>query len=352
MANNLGGLVSKFTTRLDRVLEQGIKTGFLQINDEFLGDFVGVGEVKLPTVVVQGLGDYDRANGFAPGDATVTWTNYQLRYDRGREFSIDVMDDEEHLKLVSANTMAEFARTKVVPEVDAIRFAELSAGAGEVVSAGAITSGSDAVDAVLTMEEHFQGLGFELDGLVLNLTAGMNTLLRKAQPWRIEETTLVQGSGPDTRITTFDGMRLNVVPYSRFYTGIELLDGKTSGEEAGGYKKATDKYAATEDTACVAGKTYYTRSGSSPNYTYTAVQSPADADIASYYEKVQSAGKGLNFLVAAPGSATGITKHQTLRYFAPEVNQAKDAHLWQYRLFHDLLVYEQKKDLIYANVGV
>lgn len=342
MANNLGGLVSKFTTRLDRVLEQGIKTGFLQINDEFLGDFVGVGEVRLPTVVVQGLGDYDRANGFAPGDATVSWTNYQLRYDRGREFGIDVMDDEEHLRLVTANVMAEFARTKVVPEVDAIRFASLAAGAGETVSAGAITSASDAVDAVLTMEEHFQGLGFDLSGLTLNLTASMNMLLRKAQPWRIG-----QGEAPNTRFDTFDDMRLNVIPYNRFYTGIELLDGKTSGEEAGGYQKATDKYAKTEDAACVTGKTYYTKNGS----TYTAVQSPADADIANYYEKVQSAGKGLNFLVAAPGSATGITKHQTLRYFPPEVNQDKDAHKWQYRLFHDLLVYSQKADLIYANVG-
>lgn len=347
MANNLGGLVSKFTTRLDRVLEQGIKTGFLQINDEFLGDFVGVGEVRLPTFVVQGLGDYDRANGFVPGDVTVSWTNYKLRYDRGREFSIDVMDDEEHLRLVTANVMAEFARQKVVPEVDAIRFASLATGAGEVVTAGAITDPNDAVEAVLTMEEHFQGLGFELDGLTLNLTSSMNTLLRKAQPWRIEETTLAQGSGPDTRIKTFDGMRLNVIPYNRFYTAIELLDGKTDGEEEGGYVKATDKYEKTADTEVDATKTYYTLSGS----TYTAVASPTKANLGSYYEKVQSAGKGLNFLVAAPGSAVGITKHQTLRYFAPEVNQDKDAHKWQYRLFHDLLVYEQKKELIYANVG-
>ena len=348
MPNNLGGLVSKFTTRLDQVIVQGIKTSFLQINDAFLGEFVGVGEVRLPTFTIQGLGTYDRANGFAPGDATIAWTNYQLRYDRGREFSIDVMDDEEHLKIVTANTMAQFARQQVVPEVDALRFAELSAGAGQTVNDGAITTANDALDAVMAMEEYYEGLGIELDTLTLNMTASMHTLLRQAQPWRIEESTLVLGSGPDTRFNTFDGMRINVVPYNRFYTGIELLDGKTSGEEAGGYIKATDKYAKTTDVACVSDKTYYTKSGD----TYTAVQSPSDASIANYYEKVQTAGKGLNFLVAAPGSATGITKHQTLRYFAPEVNQAKDAHLWQYRLFHDLLVYEQQKALIYNNVGV
>lgn len=342
MANSLGGLVSKFTTRLDQVLVQGMKTGFLQINDAFLGDFVGVGEVRLPTFTIQGLGNYNRSNGFVPGDTTIEWTNYRLRYDRGREFSIDVMDDEEHLRLVTANAMAEFARKKVVPEVDAVRFANLAAGAGETVSAGTITDPDVALAAVLAMEEYYEGIGVELSGLTLNITSSMKTLLRQAQPWRIG-----QGEAPNTRFETFDDMRLNVIPYDRFYTAIELLDGETSGEEEGGYVKATDKYAKTEDAACVTGKTYYTKNGS----TYTAVQSPADADIANYYEKVQSAGKGLNFLVAAPGSATGITKHQTLRYFPPEVNQDKDAHKWQYRLFHDLLVYSQQANLIYANVG-
>lgn len=298
MANNLGGLVTKFTTRLDRVLEQSIKTGFLQINDAFLGDFVGVGEVKLPTFTIQGLGDYDRANGFVPGDTTIEWATYQLRYDRGREFSIDVMDDEEHLKIVTANAMAEFARTQVVPEVDAIRFAELAKGAGKVETPGAITTPEAALEAVLDMEEYFEDLGFDLSGLTLNLTSSMKTLLRKAQPWRIG-----QGETPNTKFETFDDMALNVIPTSRFYTAIELNDGKTEGEEDGGFKKATD-------------------------------------------------GKALNFLIAAPGAATGITKHQTLRYFPPEVNQDKDAHKWQYRLFHDLLVYKQKKGLIYANVGV
>lgn len=148
------------------------------------------------------------------------------------------------------------------------------------------------------MEEYFEDLGFDLSGLTLNLTSSMKTLLRKAQPWRIG-----QGETPNTKFETFDDMALNVIPTSRFYTAIELNDGKTEGEEDGGFKKATD-------------------------------------------------GKALNFLIAAPGAATGITKHQTLRYFPPEVNQDKDAHKWQYRLFHDLLVYKQKKGLIYANVGV
>lgn len=51
------------------------------------------------------------------------------------------------------------------------------------------------------------------------------------------------------------------VPQGRFYTSIDLLDGKTPGEEAGHYRKGTAKYAKTTDTAVVSGKTYYTESG-------------------------------------------------------------------------------------------
>lgn len=43
-------------------------------------------------------------------------------------------------------------------------------------------------------------------------------------------------------------------------------------------------YAKTSDVALVDDKTYYTRSGSSPNYVYTPVASPDVSDIGTYYE--------------------------------------------------------------------
>lgn len=44
-------------------------------------------------------------------------------------------------------------------------------------------------------------------------------------------------------------------------------------------------YKASTDTSVVAGKTYYTRSGTSPNYTYTAVQNPTgNPSTSNYYE--------------------------------------------------------------------
>ena len=296
MANNLGGLVDKFTTRLDQVVEQESKTSFLNLNQELLGELNGHGQIEIATIALDGLGDYDRANGFPKGSVTLEWEQYKLQHDRGREFEIDDMDDEEHLSLVTANAMAIFARDKVVPEVDAIRFATLAAKAGNTETENIATPAA-ALAAVLWAEEAMQDAGEELDGLVLNLTSHVHTLLRQSQEWQAR-----YGEDPDTRVRTFDGMKISIIPKSRFYSAITLKDGTTSGQTAGGYAKA-------------------------------------------------SGGKGINFMIASPKAAAAITKHQKLRYFTPDVNQDKDAHKWQYRLYHDLLVYAQQVDKIYANIA-
>ena len=51
-----------------------------------------------------------------------------------------------------------------------------------------------------------------------------------------------------------------------------------------GVAAAGATYGATSDTTVNSWKTYYTRSGSSPNYVYTAVANPVDTGLSSYYE--------------------------------------------------------------------
>lgn len=47
-------------------------------------------------------------------------------------------------------------------------------------------------------------------------------------------------------------------------------------------------YTKTTDETIATGKTYYTRSGTQGSYTYTAVTTPAAADIDTYYEKIDT----------------------------------------------------------------
>lgn len=301
MANNLGNKVAAFTKRLDTILMKETCTADLNMNQDLLGEFTGKGTVQIAKIAMDGLADHERGGGFVPGGVTLDWEEMALEFERDREFSIDVLDDEERELLVSANVMGEFARTKVVPEVDAIRFARLSENAGNDATA-ALATPTDVESAVLLAEEAMQDAGEELSGCLLYLTSHMKTLLRQAQPYRMGV-----GESPNGNFDTFDNMRIKIVPSARFYSAIDLLDGKTPGEEAGGYRK-------------------HVSTGAS-----------------------DAAGVAINFMMLSPKACAGITKHEKLRYFAPDVNQDDDAHKWQYRLFHDLLVYENKKDLIYAH---
>lgn len=294
MPNDLGGLVSRYTTNLDKIIERESMTSFLNMNGALLGQFVGVGEIRIPKLTVDGLADYDRANGYVPGGLELDWETRKLEFDRGREFVIDVLDDEEHEALVSGNVMAEFTRTKVIPEMDAIRFARLSKNAGESI-ADTYTDPAKALDAVLTFEEYIQDMGRSLSEVTFCLTGNMKTLLRKAQPWRIG-----QGEAPNGNFDTFDDMRLKVIPSNRFFTAIDLLDGTSTDEATGGYKKA-------------------------------------------------ATGTAINFMGLTSDAAEAIQKHEKLRYFTPDQYQKSNSHCWQYRVFHDLIVLDNKKPLIYCS---
>ena len=173
MANNLNGVVAKFTTRLDRVVEAETVTNDLSINGDLIGEVTNTGEAKIAKLDMQGLAN---------------------------------------MLVVSANVMNEFARTKVVPEVDATRFARLDAAAGGKAT-GELTTPDGALDAVLAAEEHMEDAGVPLSECILYVSPAVKTLLRKAQSWRI-----TNGDGAvSTDIQLFDGMKMRTVP-SRWST--------------------------------------------------------------------------------------------------------------------------------------
>ncbi len=294
----LGDYVTKYTERLDKIIERETLTSDLNMNGDLLGEFSDSGEIKVATIAMDGLANYDRETGFVKGSVTTGWETYKLRHDRGREFDIDAVDDEERAAIVSANVMAEFERTKVIPEVDAVRFATLAENAGNTVAAD-LTAQDAAYKAVAEAEVAMEDLGADLSRCILYCTSAVKRLLRENQKqnYRLE-----QGQNPNEKFLTWDEMKIVTVPSARFASKVTLNDGKTGGQEAGGFAKA-------------------------------------------------EGGKAINFMVVHPSAAAAIQRHKKLRYFAPDVNQDKDAHKWQFRLFHDLLVYENKRGLIYCHTA-
>lgn len=301
MPNSLGSVVDKFTTRLDQKVTAGTCTSDLNMNQDLLGEYSGNGKIEIATIALDGLGDYDRSTGFPAGSATLTWQPYTLTNDRGREFEIDEIDDEERALVLSANLMNTFVQEEVIPEVDAVRFAKIAANAGNTVTE-TLSDAAATLKSVQKAEEAMLDLGMPLSECIFYHTAAVKTLLRNAAPYQF-----AAGQDPNTNFTTFDEMKMVNVEKARFYTVIDLYDGKTdnSGSEGaneipGGYVKA-------------------------------------------------STGVAINYIVMHPSAVAAIQKTEKLRYFAPEVNQKRDAHLWQYRIYHDLLVFLQKKGLIYLS---
>lgn len=294
--NDLSNCIDKFTTRLDKVIAQETVTGDLNMNQDLVGEMSGNGKIEIATISMDGLATHKRGQGFTKGGISLKWNPYQLEYERDREFDIDVLDDDERAKLVSANVMGEFARTQVVPEVDAVRFAKLAKNAGTIVKKD-LSGADETVAALLEAEQCMEDHGVKLSQCLFYHSAATKKLLRLSNKYDLSA-----GQAPNSNFSTYDEMKMIGVAGDRFYSAIKLLDGTTSGEEKGGYEKATE-------------------------------------------------GKALNFIVMAPEAAAAISKHEKLRYFSPDVNQNDDAHLWQYRLFHDLIVYAQKKGLIYAHVA-
>ena len=281
--NNLANCIDKFTTRLDKVIAQETVTGDLNMNQDLLGEMSGNGKIEIASLDMDGLATHKRGQGFTKGGISVTWQPYQLQYERDREFNIDVLDDDERAKIVSANAMGEFAK--------------LTQNAGTTVKKD-LSGADETVAAVLEAEQCMEDHGVKLSQCLFYHSAATKKLLRLSNKYQLSA-----GEAPNSNFGTYDEMKMIGVAGDRFYSAIKLLDGTTSGEEKGGYEKAEE-------------------------------------------------GKALNFIVMAPEAAAAISKHEKLRYFSPDVNQDDDAHKWQYRLYHDLIVYLKKKGLIYAHVAV
>ncbi|GLB31089.1 hypothetical protein LAD12857_30120 [Lacrimispora amygdalina] len=95
MAINTLATATLFQNTLDKVAIQEAVTGWMDSN---AGQVIynGGSEVKIPKMEVQGMGDYDRDNGYQQGSVTLTYETRSMIQDRGRKFQLDPMDINEN----------------------------------------------------------------------------------------------------------------------------------------------------------------------------------------------------------------------------------------------------------------
>ena len=286
MANSIA-LSKVYTNLLDEVYQQSALTAVLESDASLARQGANANEIVIPKLSMDGLADYSRNSGYVNGDVTLNWETVQFNYERGRMFSVDNMDNEETQNIAFGRLAGEFIRTKVVPELDAFRFATYAATTGAGTATGALATGADVIAALRTATSAMDEAEVPMEDRHLFITPTLIGLVEDMDTTKSKEVLARFAS-------------ITKVPQTRFYSVIELLDGKSSGEEKGGYKKA-------------------------------------------------DLGVELNFEIIHKPAVLQFTKHAVPKVISPEMNQDADAWKYGYRNYGLCDTYENKAAGIYVH---
>ena len=213
---------------LDAVYKAAAKTAILDTEEELVQAGANANEIIIPMIDMDGLGDYSRNSGYTDGDVKLTNQTVPFDYERGRKLKVDRIDNEETAGIAFGKLSGEFVRTKVVPEVDAMRFAKYSS-LNDITKLAPVTytKGEEILEAI---QDTYSQMTEDEVGESERFLFITPTLHKKAKHVsKITNTDIL-----DNFAAVIE------VPQSRFYTKIQLLNGKDSGEEKGGYKPASD----------------------------------------------------------------------------------------------------------------
>lgn len=291
-----------FQQNLDLAAQQTLLTGWMDAN---AGQVIynGGAEVKIPKMSLQGMGTYDRDNGYNQGSITLEYETRKLTQDRGRKFHLDAMDvDETNFVATASNVMNEFQRMQVVPEIDAYRLSAIATQVitlDKMVEYGYTPAEATILRKIKTAIKKIRDAGYNGE-LVIHATADVMLELEMALAGKITSVTFSQG-GIDTTVPSIDKVPLIETPQNRMYSAITLYDGKTSGQEQGGYVKGTSAL-------------------------------------------------DVNFLVIPRIAPIAVNKQDKMRIFDPDTNQKANAWQLDYRRFHDLWLKDNSVPLIFANI--
>ena len=288
MANNITKF-KKYIDLLDEVYKKESLTADLDADATLVRAGANANEIVIPKISLDGLADYSRNGGYVSGDVNLTNETVAFNYDRGRKFTVDAMDDEETAGVAFGKLSSEFIRTKVVPERDAVRFATYAGTTGiSKVSAGVTyADGNEWLAGIVTAVNKMDEDEVSQENRILYITPTGYNAIMAVDNYKSKE--ILNGFAKVVK-----------VPQSRFYTAIDLADGTTGGEEAGGYTKATS-------------------------------------------------GKEINFMIIQKDAVIQYPKHTVNKVVSPEENQTSDGWMFFFRAYGLNDVYENKVAGIYLS---
>jgi hypothetical protein len=292
-----------FQTELDRQVQAQATSGWMEGNAKLI-KYNGGNEIKLPTLEMDGLADYDRDNGFARGSVNLTYQTLALTQDRGRTFQLDAMDvDETNFAASASNIMGEFQRTKVIPEIDAYRYSTIAKRCmdKERASGGYTPSSADILTKLREdMEKIYENAG-EVELVITMSSAAAAALDGSSEFSQMVDVGNFKRGEFNCRVKMMNGNPIIRVPSDRMKTGYTFQDGVTEGQEKGGFVAAED-------------------------------------------------AKNINWIICAKTAPIAISKTDVVRIFDPMENQSQNAWKIDYRKYHDVFVPDNQCPAIWVNL--
>lgn len=277
-----------FQNELDKQVLEGSTSGWMEENAAQV-IYSGGNRIRIPRMSLQGLSDYDRAEGYSGGAVTYSYETMTMSRDRGRRFRIDAHDvDETNFGLTAAAVAAEFQRTKVIPEIDSYRYSTLAAAA-------AVTK---------------------------TYTPSKNTVLSEL----MEQLSAVREAGADGEIV----ITMARTVYDMLMLSTEITHSIDCGTFTQGNLELSVK------TICGAAVIPVPSSRMKSKYVFDSKDGFSAAS-----DAVQ-----LNWIICPKNAPIAVSKTDNVKIIAPEQNQFADAWDIDYRKYHDLFIPDNKKAVI------
>lgn len=273
---------------LDAVYKDAALTADLDGASELARQGANANELIVPMISMDGLANYSRSSGYVGGDVTITNETVVSDYERGRKFIVDSQDDCETANIAFGKLSGEFIRSKVAPELDAVRFAKYATTEGVTTVSGTLDTAAKVVNAISTAVGAMDDAEVTPEGRILYITP---TLHRMIMDMDTNKSRAI--------LDSFE--KIVKVPQGRFNTQITLNDGVSEGQTAGGYK---------------------------------------------------ATGSNINFMVIEKSAIVQFTKTATLKIVEPANNQDADAYIYGYRITAVNQVYKNKAAGVYVHTAV
>ena len=298
---------SKLTGELYKVLVQEAQTSFFADN-ALRSKFVGARTVLISDVDMQGLGNYNRDDGFVTGALTVSSESYTMAMDRNRSFQLDREDnDETGISNLAGQVMGEFVRTRVVPELDAYvlsKLATLATTKSQTVT-GTVASQiykmiTEAINKVQAVAGYSEPLVCFVDSTVWGALMNTTEVTRQINVGEFKKGSV------NTKVKYLNDVPIIPVSDDRMKTAYTFYDGVTDDSGSDG----------------------------------------ADQTVGGFVPA--TGAKKIGILVLPRRAASLVKKSERIRTFTPEQNQKADAYLFQYRIYYDLFVKKSLTRTVYT----